>query len=97
MRFIRDAEAKLITHTGAEEIDPLQLQLRVLKNKPQSEGRIRPQRMGKLSKHHKNGDGELQLISHGKVTGYLFANILGPLHYGSGAWVGHPVVIILSG
>ena len=60
MRFIRDAEAKLITHTGAEEIDPLQLQLRVLKNKPQSEGRIRPQRMGKPSKH-KNGDGELVL------------------------------------
>ena len=67
------------------------------KNKLQSEGRIRPQRMGKLSKHHKNGDGELQLISHGKVTGYLFANILGPLHYGSGAWVGYPVVIFLSG
>ena len=53
--------------------------------------------MGKLSKHHKNGDGELQLISPGKVTGYLFADILGPLHYGSGAWVGHPVVIFLSG
>ena len=54
------AEAKLITHTGAEEIDPQQLQLRVLKNKPQSEGRIRSQRMGKPSKH-KNGDGELVL------------------------------------
>ena len=53
--------------------------------------------MGKLSKHHKNGDGELELISHGKVTGYLFADILGPLHYGSGAWVGYPVVIFLSG
>ena len=53
--------------------------------------------MGKLSKHHKNGDGELQLISHGKVTGYLFANTLGPLRYGSGAWVGYPVLIFLSG
>jgi hypothetical protein len=36
------------------------LQLRVLKNKPQSEGRIRSQRMEKPSKH-KNGDGELVL------------------------------------
>ena len=53
--------------------------------------------MGKLSKHHKNGDGELELISPGKVTGYLFADILGPLHYGSGTWVGHPEVIIPSG
>ena len=78
MRFIRDAEAKLITHTGAEEIDPQQLQLRVLKNKPQSEGRIRPQRMGKLSKHRKNGDGDLQLMSHRKVTGYLWQTFLVP-------------------
>ena len=77
MRFIRDAEAKLITHTGAEEIDPQQLQLRVLKNKPQSEGRIRSQRMEKPSKH-KNGDGELELIAHGKVTGYLWQTFLVP-------------------
>ena len=72
MRFIRDAEAKLITHTGAEEIDPQQLQLRVFKwNKTQ--------RKGKLSKHHKNGDDELlQLISYGKVTGYLLQTFLVP-------------------
>ena len=38
MRFIRDAEAKLITHTGADEIDPQQLQLRVLKEKNTKKG-----------------------------------------------------------
>ena len=38
--------------------------------------------MGKLSKHHKNGDGELQLISHGKVTGYLWQTFLVPYTMG---------------
>ena len=54
--------------------------------------------MGKLSKH-KNGDDELQLISHGKVTGYLWQTFLVPYTMAltkSGAWVGHPVVIVLS-
>ena len=51
--------------------------------------------MGKPSKH-KNGDGELELIAHGKVTGYLWQTFL-VLYTESGAWVGYPVVIFLSG
>ena len=44
--------------------------------------------MGKLSKHHKNGDGELQLISHGKVTGYLWQTFLVPYTMGQvSGWV----------
>ena len=43
--------------------------------------------MGKLSKHHKSGNGEVQLISHGKVTGYLWQTFL-VLYTESGAWVG---------
>ena len=44
--------------------------------------------MGKLSKHHKNGDGELQLISHGKVTGYLWQTFLVPYTMGQApGWV----------
>ena len=38
--------------------------------------------MGKLSKHCKNGDDELQLISHGKVTGYLWQTFLVPYTMG---------------
>ena len=38
--------------------------------------------MGKLSKHCKNGDGELQLISHRKVTGYLWQTFLVPYTMG---------------
>jgi hypothetical protein len=44
--------------------------------------------MGKLSKHHKNGDGELQLSSHGKVTGYLWQTFLVPYTMGQApGWV----------
>jgi hypothetical protein len=44
--------------------------------------------MGKLSKHHKNRDDELQLISHGKVTGYLWQIFLVPYTMGQAPeWV----------
>ena len=38
--------------------------------------------MGNLSKHRKNGDGELQLISYRKVTGYLWQTFLVPYTLG---------------
>jgi hypothetical protein len=38
--------------------------------------------MGKFSKHCKNGDGELQLISHRKVTGYFWQTFLVPQRMG---------------
>lgn len=45
--------------------------------------------MGKLSKHHKNGDDELQLISYEKVTGYLWQTFLVPYTMAhNGTWVG---------